>query len=140
MAEGPGPRPPPLPRGDDPTHRTGPPRRDYESVDLEEVEMPPSVEEIRGIDIDIEDGNVEKLLAITGENWSIDTQRETLKEAAKNKDERPKEPPPPPSTKPALKIPTPYDFGGSDGLVADRTGPQAVIQSEEEAAPPPLRA
>ena len=87
MAEGPGhSRFPPLPRKEDATVRSAG-RPEYESVDLEDVEeVPASVEEISAIDIDIEEANVDNILAMTGENWSIDAQRETLKEAAKDKD------------------------------------------------------
>src|SRR4051794_21796864 len=87
-----GPQQPPAlekprnPRRDDaPTARTQLP-----SVDLsDELEpIPASVEDVTdGIDIEFDDaaaadrGSVDKLLAMTGENWSIDAQRETLKEA-----------------------------------------------------------
>ncbi|OJY29739.1 MAG: hypothetical protein BGO98_48865 [Myxococcales bacterium 68-20] len=118
MAEGPGQRFPSPPKTEDAGVRSAG-RPEYESVDLEDVEeVPLSVDEISAIDIDIEEDNVDKILAMTGENWSIDAQRETLKEAAKDpatKDKRDgRESPPPPGVKPSLHIPTPYDFGGTD--------------------------
>jgi len=84
MAEGPGQRFPSPPKTEDAGVRSAG-RPEYESVDLEDVEeVPLSVDEISAIDIDIEEDNVDKILAMTGENWSIDAQRETLKEAAKD--------------------------------------------------------
>ena len=137
MAEGPGPRIAPLPRGDEPTARGGGPRPEYESVDLEEVEAieevpPSSEEELSGIDIDIEEASekshVDKLLAMTGEVWSIDAQRETLKEAAKDKVDRPvTETPPALERAPAVHIPTPFDFGVTTDAPA--------ISVEEESRP-----
>jgi len=59
-------------------------REKLASIDLEDVEeVPPSVEDVSdGIDVDFDDGSsgsVDKLLEMTGENWSIDAQRETLR-------------------------------------------------------------
>jgi len=97
-------------------------RQSFVSVDLDDVEditgvedAPPSVQDLSddGIDVEIDDvGSVDKLLAMTGENWSIDAQREDLKEAAKDKssdDVRRA-----PDARPSLSIPTPYDLGASD--------------------------
>lgn len=147
MAEGPGQRTPPLAPVDDATMQ-GAGRPEYESVDLEELEeAPASIEELSGIDIEIEEDNVDKILAMTGENWSIDAQRETLKEAAKDpaskggdKEKKDgKESPPPPAVKPSLHIPTPYDFGGAS---MDST-PGAILVEEEPSRPsltrPPQR-
>jgi len=118
-------------------------RGQYESVDLEELEVvPASVDDVsEGIDVDIDDelagprddaGSVDKLLAMTGENWSIDAQREDLKEAAKDKDRESAShlAAAPASAKPALSIPTPYDLGASD-LETD-------IPKPGRPAPPPL--
>ncbi|MBX3262830.1 MAG: hypothetical protein KF782_24335 [Labilithrix sp.] len=153
MAEGPGQRIPPLAPADDATMQ-GAGRPEYESVDLEELEeAPASVEELSGIDIEIEEDNVDKLLAMTGESWSIDAQRETLKEAAKDpasktgdKDKKDgKESPPPPGVKPSLHIPTPYDFGGASAdpgsgaiLVEDEPSRPALTRPPQRTMPPPL--
>jgi tetratricopeptide (TPR) repeat protein len=113
-------------------------RTTLESIDLEDVEsVPASVDDVSdGIDIDVEldeaaaeRGSVDKLLAMTGENWSIDSQRESLKEAAKDKStsekETEKREEARPNAKPSLSIPTPYDFGGKD-LVTDVPGAGAA--------------
>ncbi len=119
-------------------------RPEYESVDLEDLEeVPGSVEEISAIDIDVDDGNVDKILAMTGENWSIDAQRETLKEAAKDRDhEKDKSAGP---AKPSLHIPTPYDFGGSNGessagsiIVEDEPSRASLVRPPQRTIPPPL--
>jgi cellulose synthase operon protein C len=129
MAEGPGPRFPPLPRADEPTQRGGASRRaEYESVDLEDMEeVPASIEELSGIDLDLdeqsEQKNVDNILAMTGEIWSIDAQRETLKEAAKDKEQRQKDTQPPADKKPSVHIPTPYDFGGAAAITDDESRP-----------------
>lgn len=141
MAEGHGTRFPPTPRGDDATHRGGPPRSEYESVDLEDVEeVPPSVEELSSIEVDLEEANVGKILAITGENWSIEAQRETLKEAAKDKDKpEPSPPPPTVSARPSLHIPTPFDFGGSSAentIVSDGDDPSRPSMRAPRSSPP----
>lgn len=140
MVESQGPKPPPIPRGDDATHPGGvlsPARPEYESVDLEEVEeVPPSQpEELSGsIEIDLDEveaqGNVDKILAMTVETWSIDSQRDQLKEAARDKDqEAPESSGAPESTeRPSVQIPTPFDFGST-------TGEYSVL--EEEPSPPP---
>jgi cellulose synthase operon protein C len=124
--EGRAPKPPISP--DDPPAS----RSELVSVDLEEVEeIPASTEDVtEAIDVEFDDaGSVDKLLAMTGESWSIDAQRETLKEAAKDR-ERPDESAPP-AAKPALMIPTPFDFGASD---------DAPQRSPSRAVPPPLPA
>jgi tetratricopeptide (TPR) repeat protein len=99
-------------------------RPEYEPVDLDEVEeIPPSVEAIPAsveeiIDVDLDEGTVDKILAMTGENWSIDAQRETLKEAAKEKvdnDEKRERS----VEKPSLSMPTPYDFGATGEAFSD---------------------
>jgi len=148
MAEGPGPRFPPLPRGDDATLRSGPPRPEYESVDLEDVEeIPASIEELSGIDIDLDESNpgtVDKLLAMTGENWSIDAQRETLKEAAKDKtkdkDAHARESQDPVSDgRPSVSLPTPYDFGGSKTEPPPEDEPsRPSLRTPPRQAPPKL--
>ena len=136
-------------------------RSSFVSVDLsDEVEaIPPSVEDVGDIEVEFEDaaaadrGSVDKLLAMTGENWSIDAQRETLKEAAKDKDDSTKEretrEDAKSNAKPALSIPTPYDFGAKDLItevpsapapLAGRAGPPPLPGSATSAAPPPLPA
>jgi tetratricopeptide (TPR) repeat protein len=130
-------------------------RATLESIDLEDVEsVPASVDDVSdGIDIDVEldeaaaeRGSVDKLLAMTGENWSIDAQRESLKEAAKDKSPTEKETEQReearPNAKPSLSIPTPYDFGGKD-LVTDVPGASvesrsAPIGQTPRSIPPPL--
>ena len=125
-------------------------RSSFVSIDLEEVEPMPistsdisevedDVEELvedghddsqHEIEVEFEDGNVDKLLAMTGESWSIEDQQASLKEAAKDKapdqadlDEAAKS-----NARPSLSIPTPYDFGAAD-LVTDQPA---------RSAPPPL--
>ncbi|MBX3208705.1 MAG: hypothetical protein KF764_26970 [Labilithrix sp.] len=152
MAEGPGQRIPPLAPVDDATVQ-GAGRPEYVSVDLEELEeVPASVEELSGVDIEIEEDNVDKILAMTGENWSIDAQRETLKEAAKDpastsgdKKKDGKESPAPPDVKPSLHIPTPYDFGGANMdtasgsiLVDEEPSRPALTRPPQRTMPPPL--
>ena len=112
-------------------------RGSFVSVDLEDVEVvPPSVEEIApdDIDIDFEEGapagSVEKLLAMTGEGWSIEDQRESLKEAAKDKLSEPADDHA--NARPSLSIPTPYDFGAAD-LVTEQ-----AATATPAARPPPL--
>ncbi len=123
-------------------------RSSFVSVDLEDVEtVPPSVEDVSdGIDIDFEDGqgagSVEKLLAMTGESWSIEEQRESLKEAAKDKptaeQEKQTRAEAKANAKPALSIPTPYDFGAAD-LVTDHPGTSdASSGGAARSVPPPL--
>jgi tetratricopeptide (TPR) repeat protein len=149
--------PQPRAREDAPTARnTGPGGRGtLESIDLEDVEsVPASVDDVSdGIDIDVEldeaaaeRGSVDKLLAMTGENWSIDAQRESLKEAAKDKSpsekETEKREEARPNAKPSLSIPTPYDFGGKD-LVTDVPGASvesrsAPVGAAPRSIPPPL--
>lgn len=119
---------PPIPRGDVDTVRG-----ELVSVDLEDVEeIPPSTEDISdAIDVDFDDtGSVDKLLAMTGEGWSIEEQQQTLKEAAKDNEKHDTSPP---AAKPALMIPTPFDFGARD----DESGAQKL---PGRAAPPPLPA
>ncbi|HVJ90862.1 MAG TPA: hypothetical protein VM580_13750, partial [Labilithrix sp.] len=124
MAEGPEHNVAPLPREHDEGARPGT-RSDYESVDFEVVEE-------LGIDVEFEDASVQKILAMTGEDWSLDEQRETLKEAAKNR--RAKAGDDEPSSRPSLHIPTPYDLGGSSpGQRGPTSG--AAAPSGEEARP-----
>ncbi|HEY8074066.1 MAG TPA: hypothetical protein VIF62_08155 [Labilithrix sp.] len=122
---------------DAPTHRNRTSGEDgrasFVSVDDSEIEeVPPSVEDVSdGIDVDFEDGpagSVNKLLAMTGESWSIDAQRETLKEAAKDKDEAKAQDKP--DAKPSLVLPTPYDLG-KPGEEESKSGPMRSV-------PPPL--
>jgi cellulose synthase operon protein C len=128
MAEGPGQRFRPLPAAREDASVRGAGRPEYESVDLEDLEeVPASVEEISGIDIEVDEGNVDKILAMTGESWSIDAQRETLKEAAKGKERENKLEA---AAKPALHIPTPYDFGGSNGGSASPSFVDAAERAE----------
>ncbi len=133
---------PPFARDEVKTARTSPHRDPAESVDLEDVEdiddleeVPPSVEEDVAIEIDLDEADrasVENLLAMTGEGWSLDEQRDSLKEAAKDREtERARREAAPPTAKPALAIPTPYDFGGAEGDVRE-TMPRSM--------PPPLPA
>src|SRR5688572_29289989 len=147
MAEGPVPKPRVYPRGDPPTTKnpTRPDRpaglrAEFESVDLDDIEeVPPSSEDVTdGIDIEFEEAqardrdSVNKLLAMTGEQWSIDSQIEDLKEAAKDREKERKESPAPPAAKPAVSIPTPWDFGGAaevlrTGDITEHTDPQRIV-------------
>ena len=134
-----------IPRGEVATTRTALPSVDL-SDDLEIV--PSSVDDV-SVDIEFDEaaadrGSVEKLLAMTGENWSIDVQREMLKEAAKDKSsaeketEKREEARPP--ARPSVSIPTPYDFGAAD-LVTDvpGAGGLAVGERTERGMPAPGR-
>jgi tetratricopeptide (TPR) repeat protein len=96
-------------------------RSEYESVDLDEME-------ISGIDV-VDSANVENLLAMTGENWSIDEQRETLKKAAK-KDTHEEKPSSSAAERPSVKMPTAGDFGG--------TAEAPALVLEEEPSRPAL--
>lgn len=122
-------------------------RREYESVDLEEVEEAPgSVEELSGVDIEVDDdphreSGIDSLLAMTGESWSIDAQRETLKEAAKGRQDT--QDPSSRGAKPSLHIPTPFDFGGRDAersavLPDDDPSRPSRSRAPQRHAPPPL--
>lgn len=160
MADNHGPRFPPrapepsLAPEDEPPQAAGGVRPEYESVDLEEVEeIHPSVEELPAIDIEIEeDVSVDGLLAITGEGWSLDAQREHLKAAAKHPE--PEREPSSPGA-PSVSIPTPYDFGAlaaerlpaaDDGArttlprAAPRSMPPPLPGAPASASPPPLPA
>lgn len=143
---------PPFGRDDVQTARTQH-RGSVESVDLEEVEeeieeIPASVEDM-SIEIEVDDrGSVQNLLAMTGEGWSLDEQQASLKEAAKDKDsERSRREAAPPQAKPALAIPTPFDFGGADvdpikDTVPRLAGPPPVPAATPRGGsvpPPPLR-
>jgi tetratricopeptide (TPR) repeat protein len=140
------PRTSPRPREDVPTARNEA-RGTLESIDLEDVEsVPASVDDVSdGIDIEFDEGgergSVDKLLAMTGENWSIDAQRESLKEAAKDKSpgekETEKRDEARPNAKPSLSIPTPYDFGGKD-LVTDVPVASSPLGQSPRSIPPPL--
>src|SRR5512143_3766338 len=130
---------PAIPREDAPTHRNRTSgeggRGSFVSVDDAEIEeVPPSVEDVTdGIDVEFDDpaASVNKLLAMTGESWSIDAQRETLKEAAKDKDAKPEEAKP--DAKPSLVMPTPYDLGKKSDEDSAKSGPVRSV-------PPPLPA
>lgn len=111
----------------------------FESVDLEEVEVlddkpPPSEAVLEEIDVEFDDppGSVDKLLAITGEGWTVDAHRENLKDAAKDPARADAAPP---SAAPALAIPTPFDLGAADG-------PSSVelAAARPRSIPPPLPA
>ncbi len=128
-------------------------RTTLESIDLEDVEsVPASVEDVSdGIDIEFDEaaaerGSVDKLLAMTGESWSIDSQRESLKEAAKDKSpgerETEKREEQRPNAKPSLSIPTPYDFGGKDLItdVPSTSSISAPVDKQPRSIPPPLPA
>src|SRR5205814_654742 len=67
-----------------------------------------------------------------GEGWSLDEQRDSLKQqAAKDKEaEKSKRDVAPPAAKPAVSIPTPFDFGGTDRDEIKDTIPRSM--------PPPL--
>ena len=99
------------------------PRKEYESIDLEDLEVVPhsgsgdreSIEELSAAEVVLDESdvsNVDALLAMTGESWSIDAQRETLKEAARP--EARMSPVPLPPERPSVSIPTPFDLGSSD--------------------------
>ncbi|MBX3192515.1 MAG: hypothetical protein KF819_36330 [Labilithrix sp.] len=126
-----------IPREDAPTSKNDAARSSFVSVDLEDVEaIPASTEDVTdGIEVDFEDGeagSVDKLLAMTGENWSIDAQRETLKEAAKDKEKAAEaQGDAKPDAKPSLHIPTPWDLG-SENLESE------VPRVPPRSLPPPL--
>lgn len=98
-------------------------RQSFVSVDLEEVEIvPQSTDDVEAaIDVEFEEGSVENLLAMTGEQWSIDAQLEDLKEAAREDDEQ--APLSSADARPSLSIPTPYDFGASEDAPPKRSLP-----------------
>ncbi|MBX3228079.1 MAG: hypothetical protein KIT84_27360 [Labilithrix sp.] len=131
MAEAPRPPFPPLPSSgtaaavppeEHPTLAGDAPREKYESVDLDEME-------ISGVDV-LDSASVQSLLAMTGENWSIDEQRETLKKAAKDKPDAPLEDlHAPTGEKPSVNLPTAVDFGGST------TEAPALVIEEEPSKP-----
>ena len=107
-------------------------RKEYESVDLDEMDM-------SGIEL-LDDASVENLLAMTGESWSIDEQRETLKKAAKDKDKDEKDKAPESiqllastGEKPSVKIPTAGDFGGTQET------PALVLDVDDEPPKPSVR-
>jgi cellulose synthase operon protein C len=108
------------------------PRKDYESVDLEDLEeVPPSVEELSAEHLHT-DLHVENLLAMTGEGFSLDAQRESLKQAAKENDAQPEKA----DSTPSLSIPTPYDFGGTAvGEIVPEIVPEEIVPEEEPARP-----
>ncbi|AKV01095.1 TPR domain protein, putative component of TonB system [Labilithrix luteola] len=108
----------------------------FVSVDFEDVEdLPPSTEDVSDeIDVELDgDASVDKLLAMTGENWSIDAHRETLKEAGKDKDRESRLAP---DAKPAVPIPTPFDFGADENTV--RPPEPARPAAPGRSGPPPL--
>lgn len=128
--------PPPARRSSD-TLNDAPPsgRASFVSVDLEDMEViedRPSETPIEEIDIEFEEapGSVDKLLAITGEGWTVDAHRENLKDAAKDPD---KADTTPPSARPDLAIPTPFDLGAAEG-------PSSVemVAARPRSIPPPL--
>ena len=119
-------------------------RPSYDSVEIEEIVeevVDASSEDVtEGIDIEFEDRvSVDKLLAMTGENWSIEEQQATLKEEA-DKDKPEKKGPPPlpqPSARPAVSIPTPYDLGGLPASDISPS-PEPPRASPPSMRPPPL--
>ncbi len=115
-----------------------PPRGEVVSVDFEDVEeIPSSFEDVSdAIDVEFDDAaSVDKLLAMTGENWSIEEQRATLKEAARDRDDRKDTPP---IAKPDLILPTPFDLGPSEReALAPRSAPPPLPVSKSS-LPPPL--
>jgi tetratricopeptide (TPR) repeat protein len=98
--------------------------------------------EPEAIDVEIDDPlSVDRLLEITGENWSIDAQVESLKEATKDPEAKPGIAPLPPQAKPAL----PTDlFSEARKSVAPKPLsvppplPNAVTVLAAPAVPPPL--
>jgi cellulose synthase operon protein C len=138
---------PPLSREDIQTARTSAHRAPVESVDLEDVEeVPPSVEDLASVDdlaieIDLDDrDSVQNLLTMTGEGWSLDEQRDSLKEAAKERvSERSQREAAPPAARPAVAIPTPFDFGGAEGASGSGDSGEAdVRETLPRSMPPPL--
>ncbi len=144
-------------------------RGSIEEIEAEVEEVPPSVELVStinldeainldstinlddtssadmSVDVDFDDGdNVDKILAMTGENWSIDAQRESLKEAAKDKE--PEKASTRPAEKPALSLPTPFDLGATHDTIAggrlldDEPVAARPSQQPQRSAPPPLPA
>src|SRR6516225_9446240 len=110
----------------------------YESIEIELVEDRVSedrvsedrmsIEELSGADLEFDDGTA-TLLTLTGEEWSIDAQRETLKEAARDKRSVERQPESP-NAKPAVAVPTPFDFGGTS---SDET-PVILVEEDEPTA------
>jgi tetratricopeptide (TPR) repeat protein len=113
-------------------------RASFVSIDLEELDVVPSSTDEVGedIDVDFEEGSVESLLAMTGETWSIDTQLDDLKEAAREDDV--KTPFFVPDAKPSLSMPTPYDLGALDADAPKRSLPPPLPKAS--VPPPPLPA
>ena len=129
-------------------HRLEPHRKEYESVDLEDLELlgsgdRESIEELSAAEVVLEEdsevSNVDALLAMTGESWSIEEQLATLKEAAK--DEPVAKKPPPPPERPSVSIPTPFDFGISDLEDGPRVKPRPAsgLPPGIPTSPPPPR-
>jgi tetratricopeptide (TPR) repeat protein len=106
--------------------------------------VPASIEELSGIDIDLDEmsspGNVDKLLAMTGENWSIDAQRETLKQAAKEKDAHARDIQESGDKRPSVSLPTPYDFGGAttETTPPDDDPSRPALRAPPRSIPPKL--
>lgn len=125
----------PSPHAEDPPPSSG--RAAYISVDLEmDDEEDASVEDVTdGLDVEFDTarpGSIDKLLAMTGESWSIDAQREDLKTAAKDDEGTKRDILPPADVRPSLNIPTPFDLGAKE----DAIPPQSIARS----VPPPLPA
>lgn len=116
----------------------GPSEVEIEIEDI--VEDRASIEELSGGDFDFDDATG-TLLTLTGEQWTIDGQRESLKEAARSNDPPPRLPDPP-SVKPAVAIPTPFDIGLSStdehvALVLEEE-PSQTPRPPTRTIPPPL--
>ena len=123
-------------------------RPPFESVNIDGVMKDEgsseSVQDVTdAVDVEFDDNaSVDKLLAITGETWSIESQQKSLKdEAAKDEPKATKPPPlPMPSARPAVSIPTPYDFGALDAHLVEESSsePAQVSAPGVGSRPPPL--
>jgi tetratricopeptide (TPR) repeat protein len=83
-------------------------------------------------------GSIDKLLAITDEDWDIDNQVQTLKNAAELK--APVRPSRPPAARPPpLRLPTPYEIGPTIAMASLAAGAVASAPSRRvPSVPPPL--
>lgn len=98
-----------------------------------------SVEDLTdAVDVDFDDeGAIDKLLAMTGENWSIEAEQASLKEAAKDDRESVAALSSRPAEKASLSIPTPFDFGASEETASPGSFPPVAMA---RSVPPPLPA
>jgi len=103
---------------------------------MAEAPKPPSsVVDIEAIDVEFDDPfSVDRLLEITGENWSIDAQVETLKEATKSPEPRPGIAP----SKPQAKPPLPTDLDPRKSVAPKSLSVPPPLPGSGASVPPPL--